>query len=79
MKYKNVTEAIKQLEKCKFIDEQNHPIENNTAFVYLKELELSDFSFDDVKDYVLSKGFGLHHINEKEQTRIKAYRDSYKK
>ena len=36
--YKNLKEALEQLEKCKFVDEIGHPIENNTAFEYLKML-----------------------------------------
>lgn len=36
--YKNIAQALEQLEKCKFVDEIGHPIENNTAFIYLKEL-----------------------------------------
>ena len=38
MNYKNIKEALEQLEKCKFTDEIGHPLENNTAFIYLKEL-----------------------------------------
>lgn len=44
IEYKNIKEALEQLEKCKFIDEIEHPLENNTAFVYLKELSLKSFS-----------------------------------
>lgn len=35
---KGIKEALEQLEKCKFVDEVGHPIENNTAFIYLKKL-----------------------------------------
>ncbi len=36
--YKNIKEALEQLEKCVFKDEIHNPLENNTAFIYLKEL-----------------------------------------
>ena len=38
MDYKNISEALEQLQKCNFEDGIGHPLENNTAFIYLKEL-----------------------------------------
>ncbi len=36
--YKTMEQALEQLSKCKFEDEIGHPLENNTAFIFLNEL-----------------------------------------
>ncbi len=36
--YKTIEQALEQLNKCKFEDEIGHPLENNTAFIFLNEL-----------------------------------------
>ncbi len=76
-KYKNIAEAMEQLEKCKFVDEIGHPIENNTAFIYLKkiaqknpiligdEIEVEVFGeIAEVKTSIKRKGF----VNKIEET-----------
>jgi len=37
MKYEHLKDIIIQLEKCEFTDNQGHHIENNVAFIALKE------------------------------------------
>jgi hypothetical protein len=37
MEYESLKEIVAQLEKCKFKDELGHNIENNLAFIALKE------------------------------------------
>lgn len=38
MNFTNLKEVVEQLEKCKFTDEIGHPLENNRAFQFLKEI-----------------------------------------
>jgi transposase-like protein len=40
MKYLNIKEALEQLKKCEFNDTIGHPLENNTAFIYLDSLTI---------------------------------------
>lgn len=42
MKYEYLSEIVKQIEKCKFTDENGSPIENNKAFIALKQHSICD-------------------------------------